>query len=162
LFSDPNWTFESAGSIPDSGQWRRKYIASMISAADDPRWVPLLFEAACQFDDDAAWDAIAALHWLGSKEVLDQALTLVNADDPAYRARAADILGQIGIPERSFPDQCFAAVLPLLSDVAQPVAFAAIFSLQHIDRVRAAPHIIPFASHPDDNIRYAAAFAWRG
>ena len=131
----------------------------MISPAEDPRSVPALFEAACQFDTEAAWDAVAALHYRGSKEVLDRALILVDADDPASRARAADILGQIGMPVRTFPEQCFAAVLPLLSDAAQPVLFAAIFSLQHIDPLRAAPHIIPFADHPDDGVRYATAFA---
>lgn len=131
----------------------------MISPVDDPRSVPALFEAACQFDSEAAWDAVAALHYRGSKEVLDRALTLISADDPASRARAADILGQIGVPIRTFPDQCFAAVRPLLGDSAQPVLFAAIFSLQHIDPMRAAPHIIPFADHSDDGVRYAVAFA---
>lgn len=134
----------------------------MIGPADDPRSVPTLFEAACQFDSEAAWDAVAALHYRGSKEVLDGALILVDADNPACRARAADILGQIGVPVRAFPDQCFAAVLPLLTDEAQPVLFAAIFSLQHIDPLRAAPHIIRFADHPDDGVRYAVAFALGG
>jgi HEAT repeat protein len=137
---------------------RRKYAVDMFNPANDPRSVPNLFEAAFQSDEDAAWDAIAALHWRGSKEVLDRALALTHSDDPTLRGRGADILGQIGIPERTFPDECFSAVRRLLADEAQPVVFEAIFALQHIDRSRAAPHIIRFADHEDDDIRYAVAF----
>ena len=131
----------------------------MSDPENDPRSVPDLFEVALQSDEDAAWDAVAALHWRGSKEVLDRALAVTRSDDATLRARAAAILGQIGVPERTFPDQCFPAVLRLLSDPHQPVVFAAIIALQHIDRSRAAPHIIPFAEHDDDDIRYAAASA---
>ena len=145
--------------IPVADIARPSYGLAMINSKDDPRSVSVLFEVALQSDDDAAWNAVASLHWRGSKEVLDRAILLANAGDPTVRARAADILGQIGVPERTFPEQCFDAVLPLLSDDTPAVVFAAIFALQHIDRLRAAPHVIPFASHLDDNIRYAVAFA---
>ncbi|MGC6330783.1 HEAT repeat domain-containing protein [Rhizorhabdus sp. FW153] len=118
-----------------------------------------LFEAACRSDDEAAWDAIAALHYRGSRDVLDRALLLICSPDPKHRARAADILGQLGIPDRSFPDEGFAAVLPLLEDEALPVMSAAIYSLQHIDEERATPHILPFADHADGGIRLAVAQA---
>lgn len=131
----------------------------MTSPADDNRSIPELFNAAFEGDNDAAWDAVAALHWRGSKDVLDRALALACSRDPKERGRAADILGQIGIPDRTFPDQCFAAVLRLLADDDQQVVFDAIFTLHHIDRSRAAPYIIPFAHHSWDNIRYAVAFA---
>lgn len=125
----------------------------------DLRSVDELFEAALGSDDDDACDAIAALHYRGSKEVLDRALALTHHDTPEARACGAAILGQLGIPERAFPDQCFAAVLRLLSDESRQVQFAAIFALQHLARSRAAPHIIPFAKNEDDSIRYAVACA---
>ncbi|MCJ8159892.1 HEAT repeat domain-containing protein [Sphingomonas sp. LaA6.9] len=131
----------------------------MNSLANDPRSTPDLFRTALQSDSDHAWDAVAALHWRGSKEVLDRALALSSSENVSERARAADILGQLGIPERTFPNQCFDALLHLLSDDAQQVVFSAIFGIQHLDRVKAAPHVLPFANHQDDNIRYAAAFA---
>lgn len=134
-------------------------LQKMTSPADDTRSVSQLFDAALQDDNDAAWNAVAALHWRGSSEVLDQALALACSDDPTQRGRAADILGQIGIPDRTFPDQCFAAVLRLLTDENRQVVFDAIFALQHIEQTRAAPYIIPFADHDWDNIRYAVAFA---
>jgi hypothetical protein len=113
--------------IADSGLG--KYAFGMTSPADDPRSVPELFDAALQADKDAAWDAVAALHWRGSNEVLDRALAFACSCDPAERGRAADILGQIGIPDRTFPDQCFLAVLRLLADDDQQVVFDAIFAL---------------------------------
>lgn len=131
----------------------------MTLPADDRRSVDDLFTAAFQPDDDAAWEAIAALHYRGSKEVFDRALALTYHAEPAVRARGADILGQLGIPERTFPDECFAAALRLLTDEIPQVQFAAIFALQHLDRTQAAPHIMPFAADSDDGIRYAVAFA---
>jgi HEAT repeat protein len=134
----------------------------MTRAADDPRSVADLIEAAFESDNDAAWEAVAALQWRGSAEVLDRVLPSTRSSDAFTRGRAADILGQLGIPERTFPDQCFDAVLPLLSDHEWEVVFAAILALQHINASRAAPHIIPFAQHEHGNIRYAVAFALGG
>jgi HEAT repeat protein len=131
----------------------------MTLPANDRRSVDDLFEVAIHADDDAAWDAIAALHYRGSKEVFDRALALTYHAEPAVRGRGADILGQLGIPVRAFPDECFAAALRLLTDEVRQVQFAAIFALQHLDRTRAAPHIMPFAADNDDGIRYAVASA---
>ena len=67
-------------------------------------------------------------------------------------------MGQLGVPERTFPEESFSAVLPLLKDEMLTVVCDAIVAPQHIDRERAASHIIPFAKHADDNIRHAVAF----
>ena len=131
----------------------------MTTPADDPRSTSELFEAAFQADRDAAWDAVAALHWRGSREVLDRAVFLAMSKEPGERRRAADILGQIGIPRRTFPEECFSVVTRLLADDDVDVVFGAIFALQHVDSHRAATHVIPFADHENDNIRYAVAFA---
>jgi HEAT repeat protein len=60
------------------------------------------------------------------------------------RALGADILGQLGIPERTFPEESFAAVLKLLSDSDINVLRSAILALQHIDAKRAAAHVAVF------------------
>jgi HEAT repeat protein len=130
----------------------------MTSPANDTRSVADLWEAALQADDDTAWDAVAALHWRGSKEVLDRAVALTRSGDPAARARGADVLGQLGLPERTFPEESFSAVLPLLRDEVLTVVCDAVYALQHVDREWAASHIIPFAKHGDVNIRHAVAF----
>ena len=68
------------------------------------------------------------------------------------------MLSQLGIPDRTFPSQCFAVVCPLLADEAASVVRSAIYALHHIDSVQAASHIIPFAAHLNDDIREAVAF----
>jgi HEAT repeat protein len=74
----------------------------------------------------------------------------------------ADILGQLGIPARSFPDETFGTLLELLSDTDVKVLHSAILALQHADKQRAATHVIRFADHPNEEVRYAVAFALSG
>lgn len=63
----------------------------MFSPANDTRSVADLFEVALETDNDAAWEAVAALHWRGSKEVLDRALALTHSEEAFARARAATL-----------------------------------------------------------------------
>jgi HEAT repeat protein len=142
-----------------SGQTAAQLGSDMANSEHDPRSISALFEALFQSDDDAAWEAVAALHWRGTKEVLNRAITLITSVDPIVRSRAVGVLGQLGVPERTFPDECFCAVLPLLNDEIEPVMMEAIFALQHIDRARAASYVTPLANHENENIRYAVAFA---
>jgi len=130
----------------------------MTNVQSDNRSVDELFEVALQADEDTAWDAVMALHWRGSGEVLERGIALTRSSDPVWRARGADVLSQLGIPERTYPDQCLAAVLPLLVDEAASVVRSAIYALHHIDSLRAAPHIAPLATHMNDDIREAVAF----
>lgn len=134
----------------------------MPDYADDMRTVSALFEAALQEDDEASQDAIGALHWRGTSEVLDKAVVLIHADAPTVRARGADILAQLGVPDRTFPSECFLAVLPMLADAAPSVVASAIFALAHIDRERAAPYVIAFARNDDRVVRHAVTFALGG
>ena len=50
----------------------------------------------------------------------------------------------------------------LLSDASDEVLFSAILALQHVDSERAASHVLAFREHPNDNVRYAVAFALGG
>lgn len=135
----------------------------MTSAAINQRSVPELLEAALgSGDEDFRWDAIAALHWRGSRDVFDRSVELSRSSNASERALGADILGQLGVPERTFPEESFAAVLKLLSDSDIHVLHSAILALQHIDAKRAAAHVIPFSNHPNANVRYAVAFALCG
>lgn len=135
----------------------------MKSAADDQRSVPELFEVALSSEDeDLRWDAVRALHWRGSRAVFDRAAELCRSTDARERALGADILGQLGIPERTFPSESFDALLALVSDSDTDVLYCAILALQHVDARRAAAHILSFGNHPDENLRYAVAFALCG
>ncbi len=134
----------------------------MNSPATDPRSVSDLFEAVFDADDEAAWNAVAALTWRGSEDVRDRAIDLTLSDDPVARGRGANILGELGIPERTYPEACFSAVLPLLADTVEAVVVDAVFALPKIDQLRAIAHIIPFAEHDAADVRHAVAFGLCG
>jgi len=135
----------------------------MSAAANDHRAVGVLVKLALgSADEDSRWDAVAALHWRGSREVFDHALELCRSARASERALGADILGQLGIPKRSFPSESFDVLLGMLSDTDLNVLCSTIFALQHTDRDRAATHILPFSDHPHENVRCAVAFGLCG
>jgi len=134
----------------------------MARPARDHRSTAQLFRAATRNDEDAACEAVAALHWRGSREVLDQATHLTLSDDPDARRRGADILSQLGLPERTFPDECFAAVHRLLRDAVPDVVSSALYALHHIDAPRTAADVARFAEHGNRDIGFGVAFALNG
>ena len=53
---------------------------------------------------DEPWDYIPVLQSRGSKDVLLAAQKLCLSSEIAARKLGVDILGQLGVPERTFPD----------------------------------------------------------
>lgn len=133
---------------------------------DDPRSIPELIAAATDWtreDGWGDWEAVAALHRIGSREVLDQALVLVASNDPRVRARGADILGQLGSPERNFLDECLAAATKLIAQDTDPrVLDAAATALGHLHDSRGNDALISISRNADAHVRFAVAFALGG
>jgi HEAT repeat protein len=131
--------------------------------AEDTRTSTELFEAALQAaTEESRCDAVCALHWRSSREVFDRAAELCRSPVAEERSLGADVLGQLGVPERSFPAESFGALLPLLRDSSADVLTCAIVALQHIDQDQAAAHVLPFRKHPDADVRYAVTYALCG
>jgi len=113
-------------------------------------------------EDDAAWNAVKKLHFLGTREVLDKATDLTRSDDLLRRARGADILGQLGvqpgIASTSFVSERLHALLSLLNGERNPVVLnSAIIALGHLREPEGIRAVLPFSQHPDENVRYAVA-----
>src|SRR6201999_2440155 len=105
----------------------------------------------------------AALHFVGSREVLDKALAVLGSSDPRARARAVDILGQLGIPERSFPEECVTAAIMLVRQDADPLVLqSAAYALGHLRDPRCVQDLAKIAGNPDPEVRQAIAFALVG
>jgi HEAT repeat protein len=120
----------------------------------DLRSVEELLEEALRPQWERAEPAIGALHRRGGREVLDAALALAADPDPFHRARAADILGQIGSPERHFPEECWQALAKLAQHDPMPMVVSrAAHSLQFIDDARSIPILLSLCHHPKRNIR---------
>jgi HEAT repeat protein len=113
--------------------------------------------------DDPGWDAIAVLHARGTRDIFDAACQLLRSEIPSEREVGADILGQLGIPERTFPEETLRILLALLEQeqdvgVLQSIAVA----LGHLHDGRAVEPLLKLKRHPDTNVRHALVFALGG
>ena len=107
--------------------------------------------------------AICVLHARGSRDVLDAARALAKSLDAKCRALAARILGELGCPHRSFPEECCDALLDLMkNDACSDVVIAAIYALGHLGNRRADLGLAALAAHPASAVRRGVAFALNG
>lgn len=135
-------------------------------AVEDARSVSDLLAASVDWnegDGEGDWTAVTALQRLGTREVLDRVTELTKASDPRVRAQATNILGQLGVPERSFPQECRDASLRLLDTDPNPgVLKAAAIALGHLKGSEGTLALVRLVDHPDHAVRHAAAFALGG
>lgn len=128
---------------------------------DDSRSITELVNVALNSaDDEVAWDAVCSLHWRGSHEVLERATQLTESDSSAERRLGANILGQLGVPDRSFPDQCKRQLRNMLTVSEDAgVLNSVLIALMHQSDLEGIPLVIPFAKHPDPDVRNAVVHA---
>jgi HEAT repeat protein len=138
-------------------------MSAIANMASDPRTVDELVNAAHSEPEDAAWEAVCALHFRGTKEVLLRAGSMCDSECPQERHLSADILGQLGVPTRTFPEESFTLLLRMLEREADAEVLQAIFvALSHLGDLRAIPLARRFSSHPDPEVRYAVVLATTG
>ena len=131
---------------------------------DDPRsTLELINVALTETDFESAWNAVVALHWRGTREVVDEASSLCRSHCARERELGADILGQLGVCTPTFPAERFAILSGMLSrkvnaDVLESIFIA--FSFLH--EPAAVPVITPFRRHADPDVRVAVANALSG
>jgi HEAT repeat protein len=127
--------------------------------------ISALIEAAFieyQGDFDSPCPATVELHARGTREVLDAALTLCRSLDAEWRALGAHILGQLGQPDRTFPEECCDRLVSLLHDPDEDVMTAALYALGHLGNHRCDSDLLPLEKHPEPEIRRGVAFALDG
>jgi HEAT repeat protein len=114
-------------------------------------------------NEESAWDAIAMLHYRGTKEVFDAACRLCVSNCPQERTLGANILGQLGIPERSFPTESVDMLIQLLAtEVHEEVLDAICVALGHLHDSKAVPALSRLKTHPCDKVRFAVVFGLLG
>jgi HEAT repeat protein len=130
----------------------------------DPRSTEELIRLALtERDEDMAWESVTALHFRGTREVLEAAELLCDSAIPTERELGATLLGQLGVPERSFPDECFDCLARMIEteddpDVLQAIAIA----FGHLDDPRCIEILIPFKNHPSDIVRWGVVHGISG
>lgn len=133
-------------------------------ARNDPRAThELVTTILTRPDGDMAWEAIVMLHLRGTREVFDTARRLCASPCPLERSVGADILGQLGVPDRTFPRESVAVLLQLLErETEVRVIESACFALSHTSDPSAVQTLVRFKKHPSDRLRYAVALALAG
>jgi HEAT repeat protein len=116
------------------------------------------------YDDEEAWRAIHALHSIGTREVFEKAADWGRSGEPMKRARAADVLGQLGKtaqnPKTLFAEDAYKVLTGMLESEADPLPLSSILTaIGHLENPSAIPLMLPFSYHPDRDIRFALAFA---
>ena len=131
---------------------------------DDTRSVGELITCALgdpEYDRDG-WDAVVALHWRGTEEVLERATMLTRSFCAAERRVGADILGQLGMP-CTFPTHCVSILLKMLRCESDAnVTYAILIALGHLGEPEAIKPASRLCRHPHARVRYGVVHALTG
>ncbi len=135
-----------------------------VDPQHDPRTVDELINIALsETDDDIAWDAVCALHWRGSHDILQRSLQLCRSQCCQERELGANILGQLGVPDRTFPVQCANVLRSMLRHEEDAVVLhAALVGLSHQHDIDSAACAVKFSTHVDSKVRHAAVLVLSG
>jgi methionyl-tRNA formyltransferase len=124
----------------------------------------LIETAIREWRSDAEWPPyMAALAWRGDEETLAAAQELLGRDDPRARAVGAYVLGQLGIPERTFPGQSAGALERHAQHEQDPEVLATIASaFGNLGAPYGIETLLRLRRHPDARVREGAADALAG
>jgi HEAT repeat protein len=127
-----------------------------------------LFQASLlgDYEDEAAWDAVAALRLRGTDEVYRLAVQYCQSQIPLERARGLDVLAQIGArlqnSERPHVDERLALAIEHLRDADTLVVHSAAWALSHIVGDVAISALIEMRNNSDPGVRWAVAHGMQG
>jgi len=126
------------------------------------------FQASLQedYEDDAAWDAVAALRRRGTEEVFQLAIRYCKSGVALERARGLDVLGQLGagkpMSERPRFDDCLAIAIEHLRDEDATVIHSSAWALSHLTSEKAISALIEMRANSDSGVRWAVAAGMMG
>jgi HEAT repeat protein len=112
---------------------------------------------------DDRWDFISLLRNRGTREVLDRSIALTKSSHSEERTIGIQILGQLGTPDRTFPDECLTTLIGLLEDELDPSLLQSIgIALGHLHDARAIEPQLKFCSHPNWGVRHGVVLSLNG
>jgi HEAT repeat protein len=122
-----------------------------------------LFRASFEGDDDdkEAWEAVLALRRQDTDEVFQLAKAYSRSEVPKHRARALDVLAQLGagveLSRRPHFSESVDIALAHIGDEHPAVLYSAAWALAHLNDSRAVAALIEMRKHPDSDVRHAVA-----
>lgn len=115
--------------------------------------------ALTEEDEDKAWGAVIVLQFRGTHEVLEAARKLCQSQNSEERRLGTDILGQLGIPDRTFPDECANILLKILENEQDPDVLAGVgMAFGHLTDPRGIKPLIKLKNHPDSDVRFGVVY----
>ena len=103
------------------------------------------------------------LHYRATREVFDAARQLCAGKCPQEKILGANILGQLGVPDRTFPEESVAILIGLLDvEKDEYVMQSACIALGHIRSSKAIPSLSRLKSHLSADVRYAVVYGLLG
>ena len=133
-------------------------------ALPDRTMEELLAVAREEWTSDAEWAPhLSALAYRGDEEVLFRARAMAEDDDPCERAIAAFLLGQLGTPVPTFPDESAAALEEMAAREQDPGVLEAVaHGFGHLGEPYGLDALVALAGHGDARVREAAAISLAG
>jgi len=126
-------------------------------AQADPRPIEELIQLALnERDADMAWEYVSALQLRGDGEVFQAADRLCTSELATERELGATLIGQLGIPERTFPGKSFLCLTRMLEtdpDTLQAIAVG----FGHLNNPRCIELLAPLKNHPASIVRWGVA-----
>ena len=132
---------------------------------DATRTAEELFSASFEgdYDDDVAWEAVHTLRLRDGDEVYQLAVAYARSEMPIHRARALDVLAQLGVraPLSEHPhfDESVAIAMAHLTDTNPLVVHSAAWAVAHLGGEVATSALVGLRDHIDAGVRLAVAFA---
>lgn len=136
--------------------------------SDSVKTAEELFSASFEgdYDDEQPWDAVGELRQRNSDDVFQLAAAYCRSEVPIHRARALDVLAQVGAGkssvERPHFDESVAIAIAHLSDENPPVTRSAAWALAHLQGDSAISALIRVSKCADTQVRLAAAVGMGG
>lgn len=119
----------------------------------------IILLASFEEDEDTYWELVGILRTRGGDEEFTAASKLCKSQSPEERSLGVDILAQLGIPERTFPQQCGDILLKLLSNEENSKVLASIgFAFGHLQDSRSVLPLVKLKNHSNALVRFGVAF----
>jgi HEAT repeat protein len=142
-----------------------EWLRDPTDPKSDTRPIQVLIATALSKPDEELtyWNAVAALQWRGTLEVFNRADRLCQSPCSVERRLGADILGQLGCPDRSFPKECTQVLLKILKrEENKKVLCAILVALSHHQAPEAIGPVSRFRHHANDEVRFGVVMALKG
>jgi len=120
--------------------------------------------AGQDWGEDTEWAPfLSALCWRGDQEVLDAMRDLTRSGDARERSVAAYVLGQCGLPTRTFPGECAAVLEELALTERDPEVLAVLaHALGNLGPGHGTGALVALRDHEDREVRDGVAHALAG